>query len=596
LSDYTVAAIAAQLLSRVGAGTSAGALREREDLEPAVVTALGSEYPGRVEKDRKVDVPGWANVGRADVIVRRSPASIEIGAVVELKWCYSGHDVVFETVWDAVKLALCAHRDDRPAAYLLCGAPFATWERSQFADLFEDGPHQIEELLSRSLSDTDRSLVWDALLAGGYDHYPLRAPASFVTARCGRARLDDWELRAAEVTPVGTKMLPLTGGWPQGRRPPQARRPEITTRDRFLGCLLAGAVGDALGAPIEFLSLKQIHEQHGPVGVTGMTTGVWPAGTITDDTQMTLFTAEGLLRRDMRGHSRGVYPSISVVTNAYSRWACTQGVEPKQTVSGQEWEGFAPDGWLVQVPELHVRRAPGSTCLTSLMAGREGSLEERLNDSKGCGGVMRAAPAGLMPIPWGDPTLDETFRRGEAIAAITHGHPSGFLAAGFLALLVERLRLGDSLDASLDHATERLEQEPDHDEVSNAVLAARRLASTGSGIGQHIAAIGSGWIAEEALAIAVYAVAATRSLSEALLLAVNHGGDSDSTGAIAGNIAGALYGIAYIPNEWLEALELKDVVQQIADDLYRLTEMADYDDADDANWDYRREAERYPGW
>jgi ADP-ribosylglycohydrolase len=70
----------------------------------------------------------------------------------------------------------------------------------------------------------------------------------------------------------------------------------ITLRDRYRGCLLGGAVGDALGAGIVFLSLGEIRQRYGPTGVTGYVSAYGRAGAITDDTQMTLFTAEGLLR------------------------------------------------------------------------------------------------------------------------------------------------------------------------------------------------------------------------------------------------------------------------------------------------------------
>ena len=79
---------------------------------------------------------------------------------------------------------------------------------------------------------------------------------------------------------------------------------------------------------------------------------------------------------------------------------------------------------------------------------------------------------------------------------------------------------------------------------------------------------------------------ATDSLRDALLLAVNHSGDSDSTGAIAGNLAGVLHGQASIPSEWLEQLELREVIAQVAEDLYRCWRQED--------WDPARASERYP--
>ena len=83
-------------------------------------------------------------------------------------------------------------------------------------------------------------------------------------------------------------MSPETGDAP-GR---STMLPPIAA-DRILGCLLGGAVGDALGAPVEFTSLRNIRAEHGDLGVRDFVAGAWPAGTFTDDTQMTLFTAEG---------------------------------------------------------------------------------------------------------------------------------------------------------------------------------------------------------------------------------------------------------------------------------------------------------------
>ena len=93
----------------------------------------------------------------------------------------------------------------------------------------------------------------------------------------------------------------------------------------FRGCLLGGAVGDALGAPVEFMSLEEIRSRFGPRGVTGLEEGAWPAGSITDDTQMTLFTAEGVLRAQVRGALKGIVHPPSVVDHAYARWLHTQG-------------------------------------------------------------------------------------------------------------------------------------------------------------------------------------------------------------------------------------------------------------------------------
>ena len=345
---------------------------------------------------------------------------------------------------------------------------------------------------------------------------------------------------------------------------------------RVRGCLLGGAVGDALGAPVEFLSLEEIRRRFGTAGVVGMAEGVRPAGSITDDTQMTLFTADGLLRADVRGASKGICHVPTVVDHAYTRWLLTQGEVSRR------WEGREADGWLIRVPELHARRSPGLTCLSALAGARMGTVAEPLNDSKGCGGVMRIAPVGLTGA------RERAFSTGVELAALTHGHPSGYLSAGFMAAVVAALREEAPLESALDQATAELTHRQEHDETLAAIRAARALAAQGSPSPERVQTLGSGWVGEEALAIALYAVLTTRSFREAVLVAVNHGGDSDSTGAIAGNMAGVLYGEDAIPAEWLDQLELRETITQIAEDLYRCHVRGD--------WDPEREWERYPGW
>jgi ADP-ribosylglycohydrolase len=323
------------------------------------------------------------------------------------------------------------------------------------------------------------------------------------------------------------------------------------------------------------MSIEQVHARYGKSGITGMVAGSWPAGTITDDTQMTLFTADGLLRAWVRGALRGIHHPPSVVDQAYARWLHTQGERSVR------WPDTRLDGWLIGLPELEARRSPGSTCLAALQTDRPGTIEQPITDSKGCGGVMRVAPVGLLA------PAERAFRLGAEIAALTHGHPSGYLSAGFLAATVARLREGAALGRSLDLATDELRGQRDHEETLGSIEAARELANNGTPSPARIATLGGGWTGDEALAIAIYAVLATDSLRDALLVAVNHSGDSDSTGAVAGNLGGALYGERGIPEEWLAQLELRSAITQVADDLHRCWRRE--------GWDPEREWERYPG-
>lgn len=349
--------------------------------------------------------------------------------------------------------------------------------------------------------------------------------------------------------------------------------PHLTPRERARGCLLAGACGDALGAPVEFLADREIRARFGPGGIRDLAPAYGKVGAITDDTQMTLFTAEGLLRAHLRWLAEGVSEPAAALRSAYLRWLTTQGDRPPPGVA------FREDGWLLGLRELHDRRAPGNTCLAALTGSAD--LFAR-NDSKGCGGVMRAAPAGLVAWP------ERAFELGDACAAVTHGHPTGRLAAGFLAAAVAVLSTGQDLAAALDEATALLRERSSHGETLRAVEAAREEAAAGR-CGAVPARLGAGWIAEEALAIAVWAVLAADDLEGAVVLAVNHGGDSDSTGSIAGNLAGTMLGEAAVPARWLDPLELRAEIAQLADDLVECGEVR----AGQAGYD--RLLARYPG-
>ncbi|MFT3912661.1 MAG: ADP-ribosylglycohydrolase family protein [Anaeromyxobacteraceae bacterium] len=321
----------------------------------------------------------------------------------------------------------------------------------------------------------------------------------------------------------------------------------MPTRSIFRGCLLGGALGDALGAPIEFLNLRAIREAHGPRGLTDL---VEPE--ITDDTQMTLFTAEALVRARAPGS-----PGLAVEGwHAYLRWLSTQR---ERVPAGT---GATLDGWLLATPALHARRAPGNTCLSALRSGRMGTPAAPLNDSKGCGTVMRVAPIGLALAP------REAFEAGCALSAITHGHPTGWLAGGALAAIVSRVARGEALREAARAVAGELEGVPGAQETVAALRGAFGLAARGEPTPEALETLGGGWVAEEALAIGLAAALVARDFAHGVLLAVNHSGDSDSTGAIAGNLLGAALGEAALPAAWVVKVELGAEVLRAADELH----------------------------
>ena len=329
----------------------------------------------------------------------------------------------------------------------------------------------------------------------------------------------------------------------------------ISRRERVRGCLLGGAVGDALGAPVEFLSLAEIRAQFGEEGITDFAPAYGRVGAITDDTQMTLFTAEGVLRSVTRARVKGICHPPSVIHHAYLRWLHTQGMSTRSATS--------PDtsGWLGGIRALHAVRAPGHTCVSALQSGRMGTIEEPINGSKGCGGVMRAAPVGLVDH-------HDVFRLSCEVAAVTHGHPTGYLTAGCLAAIVHDLLHDVPLSEAVQNAVTRLSREKGHEETLRALTQAVDASREGSPSPERVQRLGEGWIAEEALAISAYcALVAGDDFARAVRLAVNYGGDSDSTGAITGNIVGTMLGAGAIPGHWLDQLELRREITELAEDV-----------------------------
>ncbi|ETK36594.1 ADP-ribosylglycohydrolase family protein [Microbispora sp. ATCC PTA-5024] len=320
---------------------------------------------------------------------------------------------------------------------------------------------------------------------------------------------------------------------------------------RVMGCMLGGAIGDALGNPFEFMSLSQIRAAHGPDGLRDMV-----STEVTDDTQMTLFTAEGLIRARLHGSD-----PVAAVWGAYLRWLDTQ-----QFPGPPAPDDRARNGWLRQENWLYARRAPGTACLSGVSAGGRhlevpapGSIGAINPMSKGCGSVMRSAPFGLTGV---DP-----FETAARCSYLTHGHPTASLSAGAFAAIIHDLVRGGSLRHAVEQALGRLTGCPAHQETVGALRAAVHLASGSKPTAEAVESLGAGWIAEEALAMAVYCALAEPDPREALLLAVNHSGDSDSTGAICGNILGAQQGLRALPADWLNGVEGRQTIVEITYDL-----------------------------
>lgn len=311
---------------------------------------------------------------------------------------------------------------------------------------------------------------------------------------------------------------------------------------------------------------------------------------------MTLFTANGLLVGDTRGAMRGIqgWPR-HYVTQAYQDWLYTQECPfDKQKIQDRKGN-YSCRSWLADVPELYSSRAPGNTCLSALSAQKNGKdfvndyVKEPQNQSKGCGGIMRVAPVALNYKHMEMGTLD---MEGAQIAAITHGHSLGYMPAAIVTHIIncivfgeEKKTLKNIVIEARDKVAEIFRGDKHLKELTDIIDLAIELSGNEADDLDNIHRLGEGWVAEETLGIALYcALRHQDDFSAGVISAVNHKGDSDSTGAVTGNILGALLGYDAIEEKWKTNLELIDVIIEMADDLCHGCQMSEFGHYEDPDW------------
>ena len=357
------------------------------------------------------------------------------------------------------------------------------------------------------------------------------------------------------------------------------------TQEYFRGCLIGGAIGDALGYKVEFASYQNIVNKYGKDGITKYDIAEGQKALISDDTQMTLFTANGILVGKTRSIIRGIGGDpYAYCFYTYKDWLKTQGykTEYKHKYS-----------WLLDVPELHHRRAPGITCLSALQNKEMGTMENPLNTSKGCGAVMRVAPFGLC---FGNLEKDNPqyfWDQSASIGALTHGHHMSHLSCALMSSIIGRIiyssngqtALTELIGSAIGCMKEKIYGYHHKHEFFSLMEKAMTMASNDRSDIANIKDLGQGWVAEEALAIAIYCACKYQNNAiQGIIASVNHSGDSDSTGSIAGNILGAWAGISAFDEYWTDNLELKEIIIEIADDLHFATVNNEEDMCDD-DWE-----------
>ena len=310
--------------------------------------------------------------------------------------------------------------------------------------------------------------------------------------------------------------------------------------------LLAGALGDSMGADIEFSGLRLIRRQY-PNGVNSLATTYAPPNFFTDDTQMALFTAEGLI---MTNKANGLDSQVTfnkIMHSALLRWYCTQRGSPK--IKTDTSEGLVLDS------SLWFSASPGMTCMSSL---REANVlgQPARNNSKGCGTIMRVAP-----LAFGLPR-ENLQKYAISSSALTHGHPLGQLAAAAWAEIIADV-VADNHPEETAKAISKQYQDISEDGsiISQAIDLA--LNAPRDAAPETVETLGKGWNAVEALSIALYACISTKSLDGGLQCALIHSGDSDSTAAIAGNLLGVMYPDEIFCHPLIKGLEGRNIIEDI---------------------------------
>lgn len=367
--------------------------------------------------------------------------------------------------------------------------------------------------------------------------------------------------------------------------------------DKIAGSMVGGAVGDALGYPVEFMPHALIINKYGRGGITGYDLDRKSGkALISDDTQMALFTAAGILVGETRLCMRGIggIPN-GYVRHTYQDWLTTQKSTYQAGKNTRRYNGNGGLSWLLDVPELYSRRAPGNTCLSALEAAREQEycddlIQNPRNSSKGCGGIMRVAPLGLHYRNLEIEVLD---REGAMLSAITHGHSLGYMPSAVLTHILNRIvyppeqqmPLKEIILEARDTVSSLFAGDAHLAELCEIINRAVSLAEGGGSDRGNIKMLGQGWVAEETLAIALYcALRYEHDFSGGVIAAVNHDGDSDSTGAVTGNILGAINGYSAIEDRWKQNLELLDVILEMSLDLCHGCHMSEYSTYYDADW------------
>lgn len=328
--------------------------------------------------------------------------------------------------------------------------------------------------------------------------------------------------------------------------------------DTIKAVLFGIAAGDTLGYQVEFMRMDEIRRRFGPEGVRDFPPGaLW-----SDDSQMTHALAEGLL-------------------DAHGGLARRELIDPNFVMP------FVTERFVEWAKSPENNRAPGGTCMAGCRNLAKGMSwrESGITRSKGCGGMMRAAPVGLLYS-----TREDVLRIAKAQCICTHGSPSAYQSAQLTALAVHLLgrRLvepGELLDVLRTTLAVLPNPDPKLTDLLWRVRGALDLVledeDTPEGIQQRVEDgpknLGESWHGDEAVASALFCFLLAAERGEGYVETVRYGantvGDSDSIAAVSGAFSGAWWGLDTapkgVPESWVDWVEDSGYLLSLADRIHK---------------------------
>ena len=349
----------------------------------------------------------------------------------------------------------------------------------------------------------------------------------------------------------------------------------ISLQSRFEGSLLGGACGDALGYPVEHKSYSAIIAKYGENGIQAMSIDESGEALITDDTQMTIYTAQGLIHA--LKHNSSSDEMVVEVHKSYLRWIGSL-LHNQPELTDLYRALYSADELLhndlLESGEnrgLDKKMCRGGSTFTALLSGNRYSTSNPAPEGVRCGTIMRSAPIAL--CCYRNPEL--AFSVGCECAALTHGDPTAYLSAGVMCMLISHLLSGMEMREAIDHSLQYLGKQPNSTLLLHVLQKGVNLAQSPSLRPiDDIKQIGKGWRADENLSIVLYCcIRFDKNVKDALLACVNHDGDSDSVAAVCGNVMGAYVGRGGLPEEFVNHIQFKDLLVRQANELLRGSEI-----------------------